>query len=55
MNKLVLFDLDKTLLFGIAAHRKVFHVALKKPYGIDTSIGIIDYQGMTDRQAILKY
>jgi len=54
MNKLVLFDLDKTLLFGIAAHRKAFHEAFKEIYGVDTTIDIIDHQGMTDQQIIIR-
>jgi phosphoglycolate phosphatase-like HAD superfamily hydrolase len=54
MEKLVLFDLDKTLLFGIAAHRKAFHGAFREIYGVDTTIDIIDHQGMTDQQIIIE-
>mgnify|MGYP002633158898 CR=1 FL=1 len=50
MNKLVLFDIDKTLLKG--GHKEAFSIAFKEVYGINTSIDIIQYSGMTDQQII---
>lgn len=54
MNKLVLFDIDKTLIKSSSGHRKAFSVAFKKVYGIDTSIEIIQSSGMTDQQIIFE-
>jgi len=52
MNKLVLFDIDKTLIKSSSGHRQSFSVAFKKVYGIDTGIDVIQSSGMTDQQII---
>lgn len=52
MNRLVLFDIDRTLLKSSSAHRKAFAVAFLKIYGIDTDIEVIRVSGMTDQQII---
>jgi phosphoglycolate phosphatase-like HAD superfamily hydrolase len=54
MNKLILFDIDRTLIFNSKAHHKAFSEAFKKVYGVDTSIEIINHHGMTDQQIIIE-
>jgi phosphoglycolate phosphatase len=52
MSKLVLFDIDKTLIKSSSAWR--FSEAFKKVYGVDTNISIINHHGMTDQQIIIE-
>jgi len=52
MDKLILFDIDKTLVKSSQGHKAAFSIAFKEVYGIDTSIDIIQYSGMTDQQII---
>jgi phosphoglycolate phosphatase len=52
--KLVLFDIDKTLLKGARGHYLSFSEAFKKVYGMDTDIDIIEHDGMTDQQIITE-
>ncbi|MBI2128686.1 HAD hydrolase-like protein [Candidatus Woesearchaeota archaeon] len=54
MNRLVLFDIDETLLDISRGHISAFSEAFKKVYGIETSINIIRHPGMTDQQIILE-
>lgn len=54
MNKLVLFDIDKTLIKTTKAHGAVFSETFKKVYGIDTNIDIIEHHGMTDIQIVFE-
>lgn len=54
MNKLVLFDIDKTLIAGSTGHKTAFSIAFKEVYGVDTSIEVIQYYGMTDQQIIYE-
>ena len=55
MNKLILFDIDGTLIGGEnKSHKLSFFYAFKKVYGIDTSIDIIDHPGKTDQQIIIE-
>ena len=54
MDKLVLFDIDRTLIKGARGHKKSYSEAFKKVYDIDTTIGIINYHGMTDQQIIIE-
>lgn len=53
-NKLILFDIDKTLISGSRSHRKAFSDAFKIVYEIDTTIDIINHHGMTDQQIIIE-
>ncbi|MCX8190001.1 MAG: HAD hydrolase-like protein [Candidatus Diapherotrites archaeon] len=53
-KKLLLFDIDKTLTFGVNVHRKAFHGAFEKVYGVKTTVDIIDHRGMTDLQIVLN-
>ena len=53
MNKLVLFDIDGTLISVCNAHLKSFSEAFKKVYGIDADIEVINYHGMTEQQIII--
>ena len=53
-DKLALFDLDKTLLLGVKAHRRAFHKSFEKIFGIRASVDIIDHQGMTDKQILIE-
>ena len=48
MNKLVLFDVDRTLIGRSQCHHDAFSYAFKKVYNVDTDIRIINYGGMTD-------
>lgn len=48
MNKLVLFDIDRTLIGRSQCHHNAFSYAFKKVYNVDTDIKIIEYGGMTD-------
>ncbi len=54
MNRLALFDIDKTLLKVLKAHYKAFSVAFKEVYGIDADINDIRHDGMTDQQIIIE-
>jgi len=54
MNKLVLFDIDKTLIKNSKGHSTAFSVAFKKIYCVDTTIDIINHNGMTDQQIIIE-
>lgn len=52
MNKLALFDIDKTLVKSSLAHKASFSAAFKKIFVVDTNIDIINHCGMTDQQII---
>jgi len=54
MDKLVLFDIDSTLIKGAKGHREAFSEAFKEIYGVDTTIDIINHHGMTDQQIIIE-
>jgi len=51
---LFLFDLDKTLVSSGGGHKASFAEAFKKVYGVDTTIDIINYHGMTEQQIIRR-
>jgi len=53
MNKLILFDIDKTLVKSTQGRAAQFSTAFKEIYGINASIDIIQYSGMTDQQIII--
>ena len=48
MNRLILFDVDRTLIGRSQCHHDAFSYAFKKVYDVDVDIRIIDYGGMTD-------
>jgi phosphoglycolate phosphatase-like HAD superfamily hydrolase len=48
MDKLVLFDVDRTLIGRSQCHHDAFSYSFKKVYGEDVDIRIINYGGMTD-------
>lgn len=54
MDKLVLFDIDKTLIKSARGHHLSFSEGFKKVYGINTDIDIIEHDGMTDQQIIIE-
>jgi phosphoglycolate phosphatase-like HAD superfamily hydrolase len=55
MNKLILFDIDGTLVKGLSdVHIAAFSYAIKKVLGIKTSITKIDHNGKTDKQIIVE-
>jgi phosphoglycolate phosphatase-like HAD superfamily hydrolase len=54
MDKLILFDIDKTLLkSGNFLHKAAFSQALKEVFDIEASIDIVEHQGKTDQQIII--
>jgi phosphoglycolate phosphatase len=52
MDKLVLFDIDKTLLVGSKFHYTALKEALSKVYGIKNPRSVPNMQGMTDLKII---
>ena len=48
MDKLVLFDVDRTLIGRSQCHHDAFSYAFKKVYDVNVDIRIINYGGMTD-------
>lgn len=54
MDRLLLFDIDRTLLKNAKGHRDAFTHAFKEVYNIDTTIDIITSSGMTDQQIIIE-
>ncbi|MGB9977844.1 HAD family hydrolase [Methanobacterium sp.] len=54
MDKLVLFDIDKTLIDRSICHHVAFSYAFKKIYGVTVDISIINYAGMTDPQIAME-
>jgi len=52
MDRLVLFDIDKTLLVGSRFHYNALKNALSEVYGIEYPKSIINMQGMTDLKII---
>jgi len=55
MSKLVLFDIDKTLIKGSKAKDDIaFPQAFEKVYGVEATIDITNSHGMTDQQIIIE-
>jgi phosphoglycolate phosphatase-like HAD superfamily hydrolase len=54
VRKLVLFDVDGTLIESSRAHVMAFSQAFREVYGIDTTIEVIEHHGMTDRTIIAE-
>jgi len=54
MTKLILFDVDGTLITGVKGHHKAFVEAIKKVYGIDIKIEDGVHDGKTDPQIIFE-
>lgn len=54
MNKLALFDIDKTLISSNKVHEAAFSKAFKVVYGVDADINTINHPGMTDKQTIIE-
>jgi len=54
LGKLVLFDIDGTLLMPSRAHKEAFHYALKRVYGVEVDVEGIAVPGATDRQIIVE-
>lgn len=52
MDRLVLFDIDKTLLVGSTLHYKALKNALSEVYGIENPPAVANMQGMTDLKII---
>ena len=48
MNRLALFDIDRTLIGRSMCHHEAFSYAFNKVYDVDVDIRIINYGGMTD-------
>jgi phosphoglycolate phosphatase-like HAD superfamily hydrolase len=54
MSRLVLFDVDRTLLTGNAVHEQAFHHALARVHGVDGSIQLVSHHGKTDAGLIVE-
>ncbi len=52
--KLVLFDIDGTIMEWTKVHHDSFSEAFKKVYGVETDTGIIKSAGMTEQQIIIE-
>ena len=52
MNRLVLFDVDGTLISTSQLKNHVFSEAIKRVYGVDVDVPVINHQGMVDTQII---
>ena len=52
MDRLVLFDIDKTLLVGSSFHYVALKNALSEVYGIEDPKSLVNMQGMTDLKII---
>ena len=51
-SKLILWDIDGTLIHGARQAAQAFHVALRSVYELDTEIKRISYAGKTDPQIV---
>jgi phosphoglycolate phosphatase len=54
MDRLVLFDIDKTLLVGSKVHYTALKNALSEVYGIKNPTPLMNMQGMTDLKIICE-
>ena len=54
MERLVLFDIDKTLLVGSTVHYTAMKNALSEVYGIKNPLPVKNMQGMTDLKIICE-
>ena len=52
VKKLVLFDIDGTLIDRANGHVEAFAIAFREVYGVNASIHIITPEGMTDQEII---
>lgn len=52
VKKLLLFDIDGTLVSRHEGHNEAFAVAFKEVHGLYASIHMVDYHGKTDQQII---
>ncbi|MFC2143427.1 HAD family hydrolase [Candidatus Aenigmatarchaeota archaeon] len=53
MNKLILFDIDSTLITAAKAWDTAFDNSLEEVYGIKTTCDIINHAGMTEKEILL--
>lgn len=54
MDRLILFDVDRTLIGRSQCHHDAFSHAFKKVYDVDVDIRIINYGGMTDPDIAIR-
>lgn len=54
MKKLVLFDIDKTLIKGFKWDINAISKAVKKTYNVDENPYAKEYSGLTDKERIIK-
>ncbi|MGV9001369.1 MAG: HAD family hydrolase [Candidatus Saccharimonadaceae bacterium] len=52
MSKLILFDIDGTLVASSQGHTEAFAVAFKEVYDVYATIDMVQHQGKTDQQII---
>ena len=53
-KKLVLFDIDRTLVVSFHGYAGAFSEGFKKIYGVDADVNSINHHGMTDQQIIIE-
>jgi phosphoglycolate phosphatase len=54
MDKMVLFDIDKTLIVGSSCHYNALKTALTQVYGVENPKSLMNMQGMTDLKIICE-
>lgn len=53
-EKLILFDIDDTLIRTTKAHIDSFSMAFRRVFGVKTTIDIIDHHAKTDKRIIIE-
>lgn len=54
MKKLIIFDIDKTLIKSSPSRKVAFSDGFKKVYGVDADYSTVSRHGMTDQQIIIE-
>ncbi len=51
-NRLVLFDIDKTLIHSTVGHKEAFETAFRQVYGVEAVVDFVKHNGMTDQGVV---
>lgn len=51
-NRLVLFDIDKTLVYSTAGHKEAFEEAFRRVYGVEATVDFSKQNGITDQTVV---